>query len=775
MGEIIRSAVSQINQQGDVSLITWEDCRIGGKLLIKELCDQIDQKAMFCAHLTHVNPNVMFELGYSIAKNKRVWLLLDTSVISSRRQFEQLRLLTTVGYRDYRNSGDVVSAFAIDKPQEDLQNTIFEKAIRPLLAPAGTPSLFYLKSPHETEASVRVTKRVHISPIEIISDDPRESSVQTLAWYGTQVYKASAVVCHLSNPDREGSQLHTARHALIAGMALGLGKPLLMLAEGDFLAPLDYRDILRNYHTASQAHGELDTWLRSQEDGWRSERTRATEYARNVRLATELKGLQLGEPIAEHEVDRLVQDYFLETKPYREALEGNRSLFVGRKGCGKTANFLKLSAELKKDKRNLVCVIKPVAYELEGILEVLKRYRERDAKGFAIESLWKFLLYTEMAKAVYERIAAQTGGASTVEEEAFIRSIKEDESLITDEFSVRLERALQRMLDSKPSGDGSEAKRVAISEALHQGVLKKLKSALSKALVPYKRVAVLIDNLDKAWDKQADLGSLAEFLFGLLGATNRVGTDLAQHEAKRPGANITLTVFLRSDIFDQIRGVAREPDKIQYSRLSWDDSEALMRVLEERFINSHEGMLNAAELWTRYVCPTVQGTETRKYLLETILPRPRDLLYFVKAALSTAINRGHGIIEELDIVEAERQYSQFAFESMLVESNHAESPLFEKVVYQFAGVAPILSSASVRQCLWQVVPSDETEAMVKELCTLGFLGMEIRKNEFRFVENPQDYEKAIVQATRFTEGREVRMRYRINPAFWAFLEIERKN
>ena len=69
---------------------------------------------------------------------------------------------------------------------------------------------------------------------------------------------------------------------------------------------------------------------------------------------------------------------------------------VGRKGSGKTAIFLKLGSKLAENKRNLVCVIKPIAYDLEGVVSLLKKYKERDAKGYAIESLWKFLLYAEI-------------------------------------------------------------------------------------------------------------------------------------------------------------------------------------------------------------------------------------------------------------------------------------------------------------------------------------------------------------------------------------------
>ena len=76
ISETIRTAVSKLNSSGLVSLKVWEDCSVGGKVIVDEICREISQADIFCADLTHLNANVMFELGYAIASNKRIWLLL---------------------------------------------------------------------------------------------------------------------------------------------------------------------------------------------------------------------------------------------------------------------------------------------------------------------------------------------------------------------------------------------------------------------------------------------------------------------------------------------------------------------------------------------------------------------------------------------------------------------------------------------------------------------------------------------------------------------------
>ncbi|MGZ5120963.1 MAG: methyltransferase, partial [Burkholderiales bacterium] len=50
-------------------------------------------------------------------------------------------------------------------------------------------------------------------------------------------------------------------------------------------------------------------------------------------------------------------------------------------------------------------------------------------------------------------------------------------------------------------------------------------------------------------------------------------------------------VFLRSDIFNRLVAVAREPDKLSFTRLKWDDPEFLLRVVEERYVASMRELL----------------------------------------------------------------------------------------------------------------------------------------------------------------------------------------
>jgi len=771
--EAMNAAIEAINRGAQIRVNSWEDCRVSGKLIIDEICRSIQLADIFLADLTGINPNVMFELGYAIGRGKRTWLVLDTTLADSKREYDQLELLTTVGYAPYRNWTDVVHKFLQEQPHLDLGSSIFTTSIQPSLYPGDRRVLLYLKTRHDTTPSRRLDgciETLEQAGVPCVIDDPSESRVQALSWYAQKIYAALGVLVHLAGAKREGARMHNARYAFVAGLAHGLEKPLLMLVEDDYEAPIDYRHLLRRYSTGRQCVEEAEPWLQMVERIHLQQQVQVTPHLATMELATELRSFRFGEHLAENEQEAL-NDYFVETSSYDEALNGRHTIFAGRKGSGKTANLLRIASVLRGDKRNLVCVVKPVGYEVDALVRLLKRYEERDTKGYLVESLWKFLIYTEVAKTTADWIADKRGGCSPGSDEDRLLDLRSRQNgLLSEDFSIRLERCVDALcrLDA---GDKIEASRVAISEALHEGVLRDLRGLLGRILSTRQRVAVLVDNLDKGWDKRGDLPLLADLLLGLLSAARRVPADFAKRDAWRQSVNLTLTVFLRSDIFDNVMRVAREPDKISYSRLYWKDRDLLLRVLEERFVASHGGRVPAEDLWSKFFCESVRGQPTREYLSDRILPRPRDIVFIANAAVAIAVNRRHTRVEEEDVLEAEKQYSQYALDTIQVE-NGITLPVMEAVVFEFAGMPQVLSHDQVCGILRAAgITPDGYEMVIGHLVRVSFLGPEVRENEFVFSEDEEEQRKNAVLARRLFEERGRPRRYEINAPFHSFLEI----
>ena len=579
--------------------------------------------------------------------------------------------------------------FLAQRPDQR-SSTFFAESIEPNLDPVTEPSIFYLKGPIYTEADREIGRRIERerrAGIARTIADPRESAVESLSWYAYHCYKASAVIAHLMHAGRRGADVHNARCALVAGLAHGMKRPVLMLAEEGYPAPIDYQQLLYSYRNAQDAKERTGWWLNRQMQGAYAQAEARALEAEKRSLSTELAGLRLGEHVAENEAERLSR-YFVSTAHFREVLAPRTAIFVGRKGTGKTANLIRAAADLESDRRNLVCVIQPADYDLQGLVRLLREVRQEDTKSYVIEALWKYLLVSELGLAALgeasDRPAPLAPGMPAWELESYVQGAG---AAMSPDFAVRLEQAVAAARAGAGDGD-IHHQRARISEALHSGLLHDLTGLLVPVLQEKHRVAILIDNLDQSWDSEGDIEVLAPLLLALLTTGRKVAADLAKRIAH--DVDITLGVFIRSDIYFRVAAAAGEPDKLPVQFLTWPDADLLLQVVEERYAAGHNRKAIGEQLWGRYFAKTTRSIATRDYMASRVLPRPRDILYLTNAAIENAVRHRRDRVTEADVLEAERQYSQFAFDALLVKGG-ADVTDLEDILFEFAGCGEILS------------------------------------------------------------------------------------
>jgi hypothetical protein len=771
LAETIETAARHIRASRVADLLTWQDLQIGGRPILTEICDAISQRSLFIAELSVVNPNVLFELGFAIARKKRIWVLLDGTHAHARLDFQRFQLLSTLGYREYTNSNEILRWFYEDQPYASLEKTVHKDIFdTPVRHPQSR--LLYLKSEIETDASIRLSRRVARARFSVLVDDPEEMRVQSLSWYARNANSALGVIAHFLSQDHKNAVLHNAKLALVSGMALGFEKPLLMLAHEPYASPLDYRDLLKTHSTASRCEAIADEWLTQLGSTVSAVNTTIGEYQEHLKAQTELQQVTLGDPVAEHEAEEL-PEYFVTTAAYNEALRAKHSIVVGRKGTGKTATLYQLEHEIGKDRRNHVCIIKPVAYELEGILRMLRQTIPRSEQGYLIESLWKFLIYSELAKSIYEELHSRPGFLEPDQQELELLEFMDiNASVLLGEFSIRLESAVSR-LESIDVTSSAEAQRLRISELLHADLLPRLRALLGAVLHRKQKVAILVDNLDKAWDQRSDLSVLSELLFGLLGVSGRITHEFEKSGAWRVPVNVSLILFLRSDIYAQVISFAKERDKLPVRFISWDEPALLLRVVEERFARSSGAVINRPdEIWNRFFCPTILGQPTPEFITGAIMPRPRDLIYFIRSSLDHAVNAGNVKIEMEDLLAAEKQYSRYALDSLVVEGATNIEHL-EEILYEFAGSTEIVDADFIHVAVTAAGSTQDPDDVADLLADLTFLGIEVQPGRFEFLFNDSERPKFRSMARRVRETGAGKRRYRIAKPFHAYLEIAR--
>ncbi len=406
--ELIRETAAEMASHANVdSSLSWEDLQVNGRLIVNEIESQLNSATIGVFELTSMNDNVLFELGLAIGKKKRVAILLDADDRQADKAWRDFALLTTTGYSSYRNKKDLVEK--LSRVVSDSGGpTLWDDLTGGLDERAAPSRLLYIPSLKEDEASRKLTQLIErYSKLEVSTLDLAEyGSSAPLAWYIEEIHRSRVAIFHMTPHKAYLAEAGNPRVSLLAGIARGMGREVLIVAEHTVRSPIDYRDLAIHYRSPSGLKSAAKTWIESLHEPRSAPVSRVREHL------AEIAALRFGNHVAERDREGLDR-YFVETRDYRDVLDASASIFCGKKGTGKTANMLQAAAALREDARNLVCVIKPASYELEGLLEVMRKIKTAYLGDYLIEGLWKYLIYTEIASQAVAEAESRPAGIPT--------------------------------------------------------------------------------------------------------------------------------------------------------------------------------------------------------------------------------------------------------------------------------------------------------------------------------------------------------------------------
>jgi hypothetical protein len=421
-------------------------------------------------------------------------------------------------------------------------------------------------------------------------------------------------------------------------------------------------------------------------------------------------------------------------------------------------------------------VVKPVAYELPGIVQLIKAAADKAERGYLVESVWKFLLLTELANSVTNEISAKPNHyILTQGEHDLVKFVDENDTVFSASFTVRLQSAIERIVNEDATTSGPIA-RGRVSELLHDQVISKLRSLLGEALRDRERVAILVDNLDTGWGDRDDTSALSHFILGLLEVAPVIEDYFRSGNRRNPSVNVSLAVFLRSDIFSVVQDVASEPDKTAYDRITWNDKELLLRVIDSRLRHSTYEKLTAEQIWDNYFVSEVNGVAPKDFITNNVLARPRDAIFLVREMLSHAVNHGHSKVDQEDMIHALNEYSQFALQAVIVEDDPRSGKL-ESILYEFAGSPDVVTRTDVFNHFRNAkVEEADFEHYLNLLLDINFLGLPNNATgqpEFPTDESIRRIKQRVVNQIANKKG--IESSYHIHRVFWPVLEISPTN
>ena len=751
----------------------WPTLTASGKPLAKTIMENIDRAQIFACDLTYPNNNVSFELGYAIGRFKRLFISLDSGIEDSARSFKRNYFnLLGLGYSPYENHQELADELLNQRPWEDLDNCVLNNRYQQPSARPELPKLLYVKPEIDTSSVLGTGEllRTSIFTKALVVDDPLDNPSASLDWYADQLVTADAVIVHLLSTEHKGNSTHNIKGSLIAGLAYGLNRPLLMMAHGPYESPVDYGHLLWIHDTAASCKDIVSDWLAEKTSTLPRRRQRRPQEPPRDKL--ELRHVSLGQWVAEHERDSL-DDYFVETSPYHRALDGPTTILIGRRGAGKTAILYAIDATLARSTTNHVTTINPVGYELQGLIRVLNDVPQFSERGFLIESLWKYLIYSEVALSIEEAISARPlYHPRSPAEDDFLAYCESNSQVIRLPFSVRISNAISSLEDVGQITDAIQ-QRAHISEGLHDTLLRELRRHLGEVFSSYKKLSILIDNLDGPWAPGAHVQQLSELIKGLLNVVQDIPRDFRRSTYGLRPIDTQVTVLLRSDIFAFVQPLIAEQDKLPIERIVWNERNQLLHILNQRLLHNAPNNISEREVWDQLFPKEVVGVSPKEFIFRTTLPRPRDVIYIVKTAINYAINRQHNSVCPEDLVDAREQYSEFVFRSVLAEDDPQRNKL-RGILYEFAGAGRTVTISDIRdRMLLAGVGDSDANWYIDLLCDIGFLGIPTTDpKKFRYSREESERSTLREVSKRLATRSAIEETFEINPAFYQVLQIE---
>jgi hypothetical protein len=443
----------------------------------------------------------------------------------------------------------------------------------------------------------------------------------------------------------------------------------------------------------------------------------------------------------------LLRQGFLQTAAYEAALRGRKSLIIGRKGSGKSAICLMLKA--KSDDGECVSLVTPDEISADEI-------RRFELAGITPEQskvlVWRYVFAVQIAKYVLalSRCYFDTD-AKLPEEIRAIRRFLIDNGEVDDlKIHEKFWRVLERIkvsisleaFGTKLVTEMAPSPGIRANSQLDE-IEKQIKIALE--ILPNKskrpKLLLLVDQIEKVWsnDRNSDL-----MVIGLLLASKHTSNAFQRKDDKgKDIKDVNCIVFLRLDIYDLLSFQNRDYFRGEEMHIAWDVN-ALVNLVVARAEASIGVKLPSDSLWKNLFPKKVNDKTITDFIVQHTLMRPREIIQLCNACVDAAQKNGHNCIEEEDVHEAVRLYSNWKV-SDLVNEYQINYPFLSRLFVLFTNTSFLVSRNIFDQKLSKLIDALSNQykefshvfsldSILSILYSIGFLGV-IRNEQTTFVYN----------------------------------------
>ena len=200
IGETIERGIEHINSShSEISVSSWKSLDVVGHFIAERVLSGIDYCELFFADISHLNFNVIYEIGYAIGKGKRIFLTKNISIVDGTTTIREVGIFDTLGYFEYQNSVELSAL--LDKFNEskaiDISSSINTQA-----------PVYLLDTKHKTDWSTKIVSRIKKSGYIFRSFDPNESPRLSAYDAISHVSQSFGVIVPLLSPQTTGADIN---------------------------------------------------------------------------------------------------------------------------------------------------------------------------------------------------------------------------------------------------------------------------------------------------------------------------------------------------------------------------------------------------------------------------------------------------------------------------------------------------------------------------------------------------------------------------------------
>jgi hypothetical protein len=477
-----------------------------------------------------------------------------------------------------------------------------------------------------------------------------------------------------------------------------------------------------------------------------------------------LSRVDFGAPAAERDIERGLDEYFVESEAYKRVKAGTKRILIGGRGIGKSAMFQVL-ARRERDDGSYVIALSPEDYSYELLTQTMaSEARGSWSKHGAYAAAWKYLIYVLIMKEIStRRIRLGTGAGGQI-----YKYIRDHHTNQQASKLAALISYLKRMEGIKIGRYEAGVRSRELEKLYKLEEVNHLLPAL-KEVAHRRRVIVLVDELDRGWDSSEDARAFVAGLFQACISVNSL------HD------NLRVYMSLRRELYEDIPELYENAQKYQdlIEAIRWN-STSLLKLIANRIRHSLPALAGHDDqaCWDA-LFSAAAGSGSFRYMVDRTLYRPREIIQFCTLALECARDSQATVpLRHAAVREAEYPYSRERARDIAAEYRF-QYPGLLSILEAFRGKDSIFSRDDIELLCLELITGDlpahgtdswlddcTPESLVEILWNIGFLRAETRQDTRHrriradsFLGPYQASQQTVVAAQRF----------QIHPMFWAYL------